>query len=83
MLVFFFREVGMEDHTITWRGEVCGEIKITAETAEEAKILLASMSRNDLLKKSNIWQHEQPVSIDTVDTKLGLLDQETWETIYE
>ena len=54
-----------------------------AKTAEEAKTLLASMSRSDLLKLSNIWQHEKPVSIDTVDTRLGTLDQETWETIYE
>ena len=54
-----------------------------AETAEEAKTLMASMSRSDLLKLSNIWQHEKPVSIDTVDTKLGTLDQETWETIFE
>jgi hypothetical protein len=76
-------EVAMEDHTITWRAEVCGDVKISAETAEEAKTLLASMSRSELLKLSNIWQHEKPVLIDTVDTKLGTLDQETWETIYE
>ena len=76
-------EVAMENHKITWRAEVCGDVKIFAETAEEAKILLASMSRIDLLKKSNIWQHEKPVSIDTVDTKLGLLDQETGEIVYE
>ena len=80
--MFFWEDI-MDTYTITWRGEVCGEIKITAETAEEAKILLASMSRSDLLKKSNIWQHEKPVSIDTVDTRLGTLDQETWEIVYE
>ena len=73
----------MEDHTITWRAEVCGDVKISAETAEEAKTLLASMSRSDLVKKSNIWHHENVVSVDTVDTELGTLDQKTWETIYE
>jgi len=73
----------MEKHTITWRAEVCGNVNIVAETAEEAKTLLASMSRNDLIKNSNIWQHEKPVSIEAIDTKLGILDQETWDTIYE
>ncbi len=32
---------------------------------------------------SSIWQHDKPVSIETVDTELGIFDKETWELIYD
>ena len=73
----------MEDHTITWRAEVCGDVKISAETADEAKAKLASIPRSELVKHSSIWQHDKPVSIETVDTELGLFDKESWELVYD
>ena len=76
-------EVAMEDHTITWRAEVCGDVKISAETADEAKAKLASIPRSELVKHSSIWQHDKPVSIETVDTELGLFDKESWELVYD
>ena len=73
----------MENHTITWRAEVCGDVKISAETADEAKAKLASIPRSELVKHSSIWQHDKPVSIETVDTELGLFDKESWELVYD
>ena len=73
----------MENHTITWRAEVCGDVKISAETADEAKAKLASIARSELVKHSSIWQHDKPVSIETVDTELGLFDKESWELVYD
>lgn len=73
----------MSSYTITWRGEVFGDLKIVAESADEAKEKIARMPRSDLVKHSSIWQHETPVSIETVDTELGLFDQNTWELLYK
>lgn len=71
----------MKNYTITWRGEVFGDVKIAAKTAEEAKEKIALISRSDLVKHSSIWQHDKPVSIENFDTDLSLFDQETWEAI--
>ena len=73
----------MDEHTLTWRGEVYGEIKIYAESASEAHKKLDEMTYEDLVKASKIWKNEKPVSIECVDTTLGLFDQETWEEIYK
>ena len=73
----------MESFTITWCGEICGNVEIHAQSAEEAKIRLASLPRSDLIKGSNIWHHQKPVSIESIDTRLGLLELEAWETICE
>ena len=80
--MFFWEDI-MDTYTITWRGEVFGDLKITAETADEAKAKLASIPRSELVKHSSIWQHDKPVSIETVDTELGLFDKESWELVYE
>ena len=53
-----------------------------AETASDAKEMLASMKNEDLVKSSSIWQTEEPVSVENVSTDLGDLDEETWEIIY-
>ena len=53
-----------------------------AETASDAKEMLASMKNEDLVKSSSIWQTEEPVSVENVLTDLGDLDEETWEIIY-
>ena len=81
--IMFFWEDIMDTYTITWRGEVFGDLKITAETADEAKAKLASIPRSELVKHSSIWQHDKPVSVETVDTELGLFDKESWELVYE
>ena len=73
----------MDNYTITWRGEVFGDLKITAETADEAKAKLAFIPRSELVKHSSIWQHDKPVSVETVDIELGLIDKESWELIYD
>ena len=40
------------------------------------------MRNNDLVKLSTIWQSEDPVSIDCVETDLDVLNVEEWELIY-
>ena len=72
----------MDEHTLTWRGEVHGEIKIYAESASEAQKKLEDMTYEELVKTSKIWKNEKPVSIECVDTKLGLFEKEAWEEIY-
>ena len=44
---------------------------------------LDEMTYEDLVKTSKIWKNEKPVSIECVDTTLGLFDQETWEEIFK
>ena len=73
----------MDTYTITWRGEIFGDLKITAETTDEAKAKLKSIPRSELVKLSSIWQHDKPVSIETIDTELGIFDKDTWELIYD
>ncbi len=72
----------MDEHTLTWKGEVYGEIKIYAESASEAQKKLEEMTYEELVKTSKIWKNEEPVSIECVDTTLGLFEKETWEDMY-
>ena len=53
-----------------------------SESASRAKTKLAEMKNNDLVKSSSIWQSEEPVSIDCVETDLGLMDIKEWELVY-
>ena len=68
----------MDTYTITWRGEVFGDLKITAKTVDEAKTKLASIPRSELIKHSSIWQHDKPVSVETVYTECSFFDKESW-----
>ena len=68
----------MEKHKITWQGSVHGDIEIEANSAQEAKEKLLAMSRSELVQSSKIWNSEQPVQIDCVDTQFGIFDEETW-----
>ena len=72
----------MSKHIITWCRTIHGDISVEAETASDAKEMLASMKNEDLVKSSSIWQTEEPVSVENVSTDLGDLDEETWEIIY-
>ena len=73
----------MDTYTITWRGEVFGDLKITAETAKEAKEKLASIPTSELVKYSSIWQHDKPESVEAVNSELSLFGKESWELVYE
>ena len=68
----------MEKHKITWKGSVHGDIEIEANSAQEAKEKLLAMSRSELVQSSKIWNSDQPVQIDCVDTQFGIFDEETW-----
>ena len=68
----------MDKHKITWFGNIYGEIEIEATSAQEAKEKLQSMKTSDLVKSSNFWNSNETIKIDCVDTKYGLLDEETW-----
>ena len=72
----------MHEFKLTWHGAVHGDIIIEAESASDAKTRLAEMRNNDLVKSSSIWQSEEPVSIDCVETDLGLMDIKEWELVY-
>ncbi len=48
----------------------------------EQKKKLEDMTYEELVKTSKIWKNEKPVSIECVDTTLGLFEKETWEEIY-
>ena len=72
----------MNEFKLTWYGAVHGDITIEAESAGDAKAKLSEMRNNDLVKLSTIWQSEDPVSIDCVETDLGVLNVEEWELIY-
>ena len=54
----------MDEHTLTWKGEVYGEIKIYAESASEAQKKLEEMTYEELVKTSKIWKNEEPASIE-------------------
>ena len=68
----------MEKHKITWQGSVHGDIEIEANSAQEAKEKLLAMRRSELVQSSKIWNSDQPVQIDCVDTQFGIFDEETW-----
>ena len=68
----------MSMHKITWQGSVHGDIEIEANSAQEAKEKLLAMSRSELVQSSKIWNSDQPVQIDCVDTQFGIFDEETW-----
>ena len=68
----------MSIHKITWQGNVFGDIEIEANSAQEAKEKLLAMSRSELVQSSKIWNSDQPVQIDCVDTQFGIFDEETW-----
>ena len=68
----------MEKHKITWQGSVHGDIEIEANSAQDAKEKLLAMSRSELVQSSKIWNSDQPVQIDCVDTQFGIFDEETW-----
>ncbi len=71
----------MKKYKITWKGIVHGDIEIEASSAQEAKEKLANISRPELLKMSTIWNSDELVQIEGVDTKYGYVDQETWELL--
>ena len=68
----------MSIHKITWQGNFFGDIEIEANSAQEAKEKLLAMSRSELVQSSKIWNSDQPVQIDCVDTQFGIFDEETW-----
>ena len=68
----------MEKHKITWQGSVHGDIEIESNSAQKAKEKLLAMSRSELVQSSKIWNSDQPVQIDCVDTQFGIFDEETW-----
>ena len=72
----------MHEFKLTSHGAVHGDITIVAESATRAKAKLAEMKNDDLVRSSSIWQSEEPVSIDCVETDLGLMDINEWELIY-
>ena len=72
----------MHEFKLTWHGAVHGDIIIVAESASRAKTKLAELNNDDLIKASTIWQSEEPISIDSVETDLGLMDIKEWELVY-
>ena len=50
-------------------------------SAQEVKEKLARINRPELLKKSIIWNSEELVQIEGVDSKYGYIDKETWESL--
>ena len=73
----------MDEFSITWSGKIFGNIKITAKNSREAKQRLSEFSKIDLVKKSEIWNNEDQLSIESVDTYLGIFDEEGWDMIFD
>ena len=66
-----------------WSGKIFGNIKISAKNSREAKQRLSEFSKIDLVKKSEIWDNEDQLSIESVDTYLGIFDEEGWDMIFD
>ena len=64
----------MDEFSITWSGKIFGNIKISAKNSREAKQRLSGC-KIDLVKKSEIWDNEDQLSIESVDTYLGIFDE--------
>ena len=66
----------MDEFSITWSGKIFGNIKVSAQNSREAKQRLSELSKINLVKKSEIWDNEDQLSIESVDTYLGVFDEE-------
>ena len=73
----------MDEFSITWSGKIFGNIKISAKNSREAKQRLSEFSKIDLVKNSEIWDNEDQLSIESVDTYLGIFDEEGWDMIFD
>lgn len=71
----------MSIHKIIWQGNVFGDIEIEANSAQEAKAKLKEMTQTKLVQLSKIWNNDNPVQIEGVDTDYGFVDQRTWELL--
>ena len=71
----------MSIHKITWQGNVFGDIEIEANSAQEAKEKFKEMTQTKLVQSSKIWNNDNPVQIEGVDTDYGFVDQRTWELL--
>ena len=71
----------MSIHKIIWQGNVFGDIEIEANSAQEAKAKLKEMTQTKLVQLSKIWNNNNPVQIEGVDTDYGFVDQRTWELL--
>ena len=58
----------MSEHIITWERKVQGDIKIEADTLDEALAKLDTMKTSELVKSSEIWQSEELSTIRHTDT---------------
>ena len=58
----------MSEHIITWESKVQGNIKIEADTLDEAREKLDAMKTSELVKSSEIWQSEELPSIRNTET---------------
>jgi len=81
-LFFIIKGKPMNEFRITWYGAIHGDITIEAESAKDAKEKLIEMGSGDLVRASTIWQSEDPISIDCVETQLGMMDEKEWEFVY-
>ena len=57
--------------------------KNICQKSREAKQRLSEFSKIDLVKKSAIWDNEDQLSIESVDTYLGIFDEEGWDMIFD
>jgi len=73
----------MEEFSITWSGKIYGNIKIREKSSKKAKEKLRSMTKIDLVGNSGIWQNDDCIKIECVDTYLGTLDEKTWDMIFD
>ena len=73
----------MEEFSITWSEKIYGDIKIRAKSSKEAKAKLRSMTKQELVKSSSIWNSDENTKVESVDTYLGVFNEELWDMIFD
>ena len=73
----------MEEFSITWSEKIYGDIKIQAKSSKEAKAKLRSMTKQELVKSSSIWNSDENTKVESVDTYLGVFNEELWDMIFD
>ena len=62
-----------------WNEKITGSVEIEAESGRHAEEIFNSMTRSDLLEKSNEL-HSQGVDIDFIDSRMsGMVTHKEWE----
>ena len=66
----------MEEFSITWSENICD--KNSSEKLEGSESKITFYDQTKLVKSSSIWNSDENTKVESVDTYLGVFNEELW-----